>query len=787
MAVHSEKVRKPALGERGRKRSLSWRWFRLFLALLILTTVSVSAAVSGLLIYIGRLPPIEALENYSPPQVTRVVDRTGRVVVARFKRENRVVVELSEIPNLLIKAFLAAEDEHFYEHFGVDIPAVLRAIWADIRARKWVQGASTISLQLPRNIRATSRERKLKRKLRDLVLALQIEKRYSKDQILEFYLNQVYLGSGAYGVKAAARTYFGKDDLNDLTLAECALLAGLPRAPSLYSPLRHPDRALKRRNWVLRRMLEAGYIDREVYEKTRSEPVRLHPSPAARNRAPYFVEYLKRRLVRDPQFTLEALYRDGYVIRSTLDMRIQKICDEELRAGLREAELKWQKRKILRRALDENADEPPREGEVRLAEISAVTSDALSVRLAGYRGRVALPEKLPYYQPEKILAPGNLIDVRITRIDRAAGRFEGELFDTSPIQGAVVVLDAKKGEILALSGGYDFYDKDRNGQWNRAVQAERQVGSCFKPFVYALALEAGLTPASVFNDEPIRFPNGYVPKNYERTYFGPTTLQVALEHSRNVVTVLLYRYLLDTLGARALRQKLEAFDIVDNGSWKIDPSDVTVALGSLAITPLELAAAYTPFANRGVAFRPICVRSVSDADYRVVKKYRPAEKVLLSPTTAFQMVHMMRAVVLNGTGRPVARYFAECARREPGRAIPEICGKTGTTNDCTDAWFAGYTPDLVVVVYMGFDSPRSLGPQMTGSYVAAPTWCRIVDRILKTREKWQLRFAEPPGIEYADVDAETGLAVAEGRPVGGREILRHVPFKRGTVPRPEPR
>ncbi|KPL06952.1 hypothetical protein AMJ85_10015 [candidate division BRC1 bacterium SM23_51] len=758
------------------------RWFRLFLVLLILTTVGVSAAVSGLLAYLGTLPPIEALQDYSPPQVTRVVDRTGRVEIARFKRENRVVVALDEIPQVLIQAFLAAEDEHFYEHFGIDFRAVLRALLVNLRHRRIVEGASTIALQLPRNIQETTRERIWKRKLRDAVLALQIERRYSKDQILEFYLNQVYLGSGAYGVKAAARTYFNKDDLHDLALAECALLAGLPRAPSLYSPLRNRDRAKRRRDWVLGRMLDANHIDREVYEKTRREPVRLHPPQLERNRAPYFVEDLKQWLVRDPEFSHEALHRDGYVIRSTLDVQFQEICDEELRAGLREAELKWQQRKVLQLSEDERAHQAPRPGEIRLAEITAVASESLTVRLGGYRGAIALPERLPYYQPDKILISGNLIDVRVGHVDNAAGRFEGELFDTAPIQGAAVVLAARTGEILALSGGYDFYDAATNGQWNRATQAERQAGSCFKPFVYALALESGLTPASVFNDEPVRFPNGYAPKNYERTHFGPTTLEVALEHSRNVVTVLLYQHLLDALGARLVKEQIEAFDVVGRTSWRIAPSDVTVALGSLGITPLELATAYIPFVNQGVALEPICVREVTDADYRPLRRFRPAEKVLLSPATAFQLTHMLRAAVRDGTGRPVHRYFAEQSEREPKRLIPDIGGKTGTTNDCTDAWFAGFTPELVVVVYMGFDSPRTLGPQMTGSYVAAPTWCRIVDRILHTRKDWQRGFAEPPGIEYADVDAGTGLAVAKGQPGVSENVLRRVPFKRGEVP-----
>ena len=771
------------IGTKSNRRNPFRRWFRLFVILLILATIGVSVGVSGLLVYIGTLPPIEALENYSPPQVTRVVDQTGRVEIVTFKRENRVVVPLSEIPAILIKAFLAAEDEHFYKHFGVDFVAVLRALRTNLRTRKFTEGFSTITMQLPRNLQVTTRERKLKRKLRDIILALQIEKRYSKDQILEFYLNQVYLGSGAYGVKAAARTYFDKEELRDLTLAECALLAGLPRAPSLYSPLHNLEAATKRRNWVLRRLLEAGGIDREVCEKTRQEPIHMHPPAPERNLAPYFVEYLKSWIVQDPEFNYEALQSNGYVIRSTLDTRIQEICDEELRSGLREAELKWQQRKVLRLSEEGNAEEPPRQGETRLAEIVSVSSDSVMARLAGYSARIALHSPLPYYQPDKILVKGNLIDVRVNGVDRSKARFEGELLDRGPVQGAAIVLDARTGEILALNGGYDFYDAANNGQWNRAVQAQRQAGSTFKPFIYAIAMESGLTPATVFVDGPVQFANGYAPKNYERDYFGPTPLQVALEHSRNIVTVLLYQRLIEGLGARRVRDRILSFDAVGRGSWKIAPADLTVSLGSIGVTPLEMAAAYVPFVHQGIALQPICVREVTDMEYKPVRRFRPAEKLLLSPETAFQMVHMLRGAVVRGTGKPISRYFDECRQREPGRMIPEMGGKTGTTNDCTDAWFAGFTPEFIVVVYMGFDAPRTLGPQMTGSYVAAPTWCRITDRILQTRKTWQKSFAEPPGVEFADVDAATGQVLAHSE-AGAEGVLRRVPFKRTAVSTP---
>jgi len=742
-------------------RSHLRRWFRLLLVLLILTTIGVSIAVSGLLVYIGTLPPIEALENYSPPQITRVLDRTGEIEIATFKRENRAVVPLNDIPELLVKAFLAIEDDRFYEHFGIDFKAVVRSALTNLKRGRIVQGASTIELQLPRNIHVTSYKRTLKRKLRDVVLALQIEKRYSKDQILEFYLNQVYLGSGAYGVKAAAKTYFGKDDLRELTVAESAMLAGLARAPSLDSPLRSPDRALQRCSLVLNRMYETGVIDQDALEKALREPPQVRPPRVEYNRFPYFVEYMKSWLAQEPDFDYDSLQSRGYVIRSTLDTSMSTICQEELCTGLREAELKWQERKVLRLSEEGNAADPPQPGQLRLAEIKAVTSDSLTVRLAGYTATIALPKRLPYYQPEKILVPGNLIDVRVTTVTQAAASFEGEMFDREPVQGAAVVLDAKTGEVLALTGGYDFWDSASNGQWNRAVQAERQSGSCFKPFVYALALEAGLTPATVFDDRPVKFGNGYAPQNYERAFFGPTPLVVALQHSRNVVTVLLYEQLIGHFGARTARDRLLAFDIGAGPSWQIPTHDLSVALGSAAIAPLSMAAAYIPFLNHGVALKPTCVQEVADSDSSL-KRFRAAEKVVLSESAAQRMIYMLRSAVLYGTGAPIARYFENVRQHERDRVIPAMAGKTGTTNDCTDAWFTGFTPELIVAVYVGFDSPRTLGPQMTGSYVAAPIWCRIVDRILRTRKTWVASFDLPEDIE---ITSPTGPTAAQQPPL----------------------
>lgn len=761
--------------KRKRRRNPFRRWFRLFIFLLILMTVGVSAGVSGLLVYIGTLPPIEQLERYAPPQVTRVVDRTGRHEIATYKREYRVLAEINEVPDLLIKAFLASEDQNFYRHFGIDFKAVVRAIWINFQRGRMSQGFSTITLQLPRNIGETGRERALKRKLRDIVLALQIEKRYSKDQILMFYLNQVYLGNSAYGVKAAAKAYFNKEDLRDLTLSECAFLAGLPQKPHIYGNRNRPE-GRDRRDMILRRMKELGFIDPEVCDRTLREPLLFRsPESTERYAAPYFVSYLEKWLSDEAQITSEALRSKGYAIRSTMDVRMQRIVEEELTTGLIEVERKWHARKNMRLADAPELGAVPAAGEQRLAEIVAVTSPtaatsgSIEARVAGSAATVALPNPLPYYEPDRILSRGELVDVLVTDVDATRRRFQAVLFDTKPIQGAAIVMDARNGEILAMSGGTDFYNPSY-GWLNRAFQSQRQVGSCFKPLVFALGLDAGLSPSSRFDDRPIPFANGYIPRNYENRYFGPTTLLTALEHSRNVVTIQLYVYLLNRLGPSTVRARLRNFDMVGGRSWDFRATDVSTALGSLVMAPLELASAYTAFVNHGVAKEPIVATRITDLNYLPIRDFRADERVVIGEKAAYQMVYLMRSVIANGTGRPIAQYFANVRAKNRARRLPQMAGKTGTTDDCSDAWFAGYTPELVVVVFVGFETPRTLGPQMTGSYVAAPIWWKILDRILETNATWQMAFEPPAGMGPLDIYSEYERAVAE-ETAGGEETI----------------
>jgi penicillin-binding protein 1A len=754
------------------------KWLYLFLGVLSVCAILLTLGIGLLLGYIKELPPIEQLENYSPPQVTTIYDRTGTIEIGRFYRQKRIIARLkSDIPQNLVNAFIAIEDKRFYKHFGIDFVRTFKAVLVDIKRMRPAQGASTITQQLPRNLLPeVSRRKILGRKIKETLLAFQIEKHYSKEQILEFYLNQIYLGNGAYGVQAAARTFFDKD-VKDLTLAECATIAGITQLPERYSPLNNLNLATRRRNTTLRMMYEQGYITKEQYENAVAHPIVLHPPAPARNRAPYFVEYVRQELVKDPEFSNEDLYKKGYMIYTTLDAELQTIAEEELKQGLREIERQWQSKKYERFLEEEDryASAVPAPGQVRLAKIDEVHPDRMVVNLDNYVGTISLPETLPYFEPDNVIKPGKYVDIEIKGVDHNTNTFIGTLYDKKHIQGAMVVLDAHTGQILAMVGGEDFYDMENDGQWNRAVQAKRQPGSAFKPFFYACAFEMGFTPATVFMDEPLVFPDGYAPKNYENEFFGPTTLQEALEHSRNVVTIMLYQ----ALGEKRALSFVNRFDAADTQpEWQYpDQMGVSVCLGTLSMPLLSLAAAYIPFVNKGIAIQPLGVRKITDAADKVIKQFKPYERVVISPQTAYLVTSVLEGVIKRGTAYyPIGEYFED-------RRIPEIAGKTGTTNDCTDAWFIGYTPDLVVGVFVGFDRLRTLGPKMTGSVVAGPIWQRTLERALKTRENWNVQFDVPEDIVFEDICSKSGLIATEScRNAPDAFVFRKMAFKKGTQP-----
>jgi len=761
------------------RRSFFRRWLRGFIAVIAVMTLLFAAGIGILVGYIKSLPPIEQLERYSPPQSTVLFDRTGKNRIARFARQNRVVVPLNKMPPNLKKAFIAVEDKRFYNHFGVDFLRTVKALLINIKRRRRAQGASTITQQLPRNLlKSVSRKKILSRKIKETLLAFQIERRYSKDQILEFYMNQIYLGNGAYGVQAASRTFFNKD-VSNLSLAECAVLAGIPQLPARYSPINNKEASKRRRNIVLSLMYQQGKITRTQYVDAFTTPVRVTTPPPPPSKAPYFVEHVRRSLVKTKDLDNESLYKDGYVVYTTLDSDLQKIAHEELKKGLRKAEMLRQNHAIqygLTKERETFGTSPPQTGKKRLAKVARVFSDTMNVVLEGYYGAIALPAYLPYYQPLKILNPGQWVCVVPTNVYHDTKTFFGKLGDENRIQGAVVILDTHSGGILAMCGGEDFYDFKNSGQWNRATQGPgRQPGSAIKPLFFACALENGFTLASMFEDKEIVFSDGYSPKNYENRYFGFTTLEEALEHSRNVVTVLLYMALKPDRALPFVRR----FDILEDAyQWNL-ARDTTVCLGSLTATPLSLTAAYLPFVNKGVGIRPYGIIRVLSQDGKLVLEPRKIEREILLQETAAQITYALRGVIERGTAASVINH-------EPlSPEFPEVAGKTGTTNDYIDAWFIGYTPDLLIGVWVGFDKNISLGERMTGSRVAAPIWREIVLRAAALDQATaSAKFPSSENLVYIDICSKSGLlATSQCRNRQDTVVYENLPFKRGTEPR----
>lgn len=762
-------------------RGRSWRkWYITFLALVLMATVALSSGIGLFMAYVAGLPPIERLENYDPPEVSIVYDREGNHI-AQFSSERRQVVPVERIPPTLIQAFLAIEDARFYDHFGIDLRAIARSVVANRLAGRAAQGGSTITMQLPRNILETiGREKTIDRKVKEVLLALQIERRYSKDQILEFYLNQIFLGHHSFGVMAAAETYFSKT-LEDLTIAECAVLAGIPRAPSIYNPLSDRERCLARRNIVLGRMREMNWITKEDYQEAVSSPLSTAPSKnkpnVVQSEFPYFVDGLLRQLTGPYGLAEADLRTQGLSVNSTLDPIMQKIAEEELRKGLVRAEGMWNEKKPGR-YWDELKDYgSPRSGQIRLAKVTGVSGSRFDVQIEGYRGSIERPDPLHYFDAEAAFRMGKYIDVRLTSVDHDRGTFQAEPGDRTHLQGSVVILDAHTGATLAAVGGASFNDRNNRGEYNRAILGGRPTGSTIKPFFYAAALELGRQPNDVIYDEPVIYPTrpeDYKPKNYENAFFGPTTLIEGLEHSRNVVTVRMF----ESLGLnRALREVWRFDPSPDDMRWrdKLRP-ELSVCLGSSDMSPHELAAAYLAFVNGGIGRDPHWFTTILDQHGNVTTPPNFHEQIVLDPIAAYQALYMMRMVVERGSGkRTIGDVF-------PSPPYPPIGGKTGTTNNNTDAWFVGFTPDLVMVTHVAFDTLRPLGDMMTGSRVAGPIWADIYKRIHETRTTWKMHFDVPQGIERADICGATGKRVSEICASYSHDTYRGVPFRAGTAP-----
>ena len=743
----------------------------------------------------GRdLPAYAQLADYQPPITTRVHAGDGRLLT-EFAREPRVFVPVDAVPQRVIHAFIAAEDENFFDHPGVDPIAIARAALTNLRRfredRRPV-GASTITQQVAQ-IFLLSKEVSLARKIREAILSLRIERALSKERILELYLNEIYLGFGSYGVAAAALNYFDKP-LDELTIPEAAYLAALPKAPTNYHPLRRPEAAKDRRDWVVGRMLAEGYITEAEAEQARETPFRVRPRTETEVfHAAYFAEEVRRELAE--RYGSDSLYGGGLSVRTTLDPRMQEIAARVLRAGLESYDRRHGWRGPIAR-LDASApgweallSETPRPvglgGERRLAMVLAVSSEAAEIGFAdGGHGVIPMSElawarlrlegqrvgRAPQTAGD-VLAPGDVVAVEPREDPGVYG-----LHQPPDVEGALVALDPHTGRVLAMVGGYSF----AASEYNRATQALRQPGSSFKPIVYAAALEHGFTPASLVLDAPFVVDQGpglpkWKPANYSQRFYGPSTLRLGLEKSRNLMTVRLAQF----IGIDTVADYAAGLGVLDRM-----PEHLSMALGAGETTLMRLTAAYAMFVNGGHGITPSVIDRIQDRRGVTVFTHdnrecpdcgqvswtgQPAPQVAdvrprrLAESTAYQVVSMMEGAVQRGTGRIV---------RSVGRPL---AGKTGTTNDSFDAWFVGFAPDLAVGVFVGFDEPRTLGPNEQGASVAAPIFRDFMDEAL--RGEPAIPFRIPPSVRLVRVSLETG-ALAQ---FGDESVILEA-FRPGTEP-----
>lgn len=715
-----------------------------FLILLMAVLLGIPAGFT--LAHAIRVPMVKALENYQPAIITRVYDRNG-VSFAEYSIQKRIVVHKNEISPWLVNAIVATEDAEFFHHGGINPKAILRAALKDLIARKKVEGASTLTQQLAKQVFLTP-AKDFRRKINEAFLSVDIEKNFTKDQIFELYANQVYLGHGAYGVEAASRLYFGKH-AKDLTIPEAATIAGMIRAPMYYTPISHPDHALVRRNHVLHRLLDERYISRQQYLQALNTPIVLGTYKEESPRiGAYFSEEIRQYIEKSDKFGVENLYQRGLRVYSTLDLQLQQVAETALQRGLRLWDRRRGFRKPSRNLMAEGIDpaayrDPSWSSEAYVpdklypAVVMSVDRSGVNVRVG--HDTIALPPTSFAWtgrkSMESALKPGDLISIRQDEDSKTKTR-TWKLDQLPQVQGAVVILDVKTGEVRALVGGYDF----QISKFNRAIQSRRQTGSSFKPFVYGAAFEKGITPADTIFDEPVTLTIGnqsYSPKNYYGKYAGIVTIQRALELSINVPAVKTWMMI---GGDRVI-------DFAHRcGVTAEIPRYPSTSLGAAGISPIEMTGAYNVWANQGVYVKPRMVRKIVDQTDRVLEEQLPEISEATQAQVAYELAHVMRGTIDRGTA-----YDAHVLP-------PPLAGKTGTTNAYTDAWFIGFSPEYTVGVWVGYDDPsRSLGGGGTGAAVALPIWIDIFRQIDQRKLRTSRPdFDVPSGIVMVPMDLKTG-------------------------------
>jgi len=748
------------------------------------------AAVGGTVLIVGgaavwllsrNLPDIAALRSYQPSLVTRVYSDDNRQI-GQFFVERRVLTPLSKIPPRLIQAVIAVEDSRFYRHEGLDPIRIAKALFVDLISLEMREGASTITQQLARSLFLTQ-EKSLTRKAKEILLALKIEGVLSKDEILEMYLNQIYFGHGAYGVQAAAKTYFSKDAA-DLTLAEMAFVAGLPKAPSNYSPYFYPERAKGRQGVVLRRMLDEGFVAEPEFRQAYQEDLYFAKFQPQEEIAPYFLESLRQQLTAT--YGEELVYKGGLNVYTTLNIEMQKAAVEAVRDGLRAIDKRQGYRGPLGQGPVEAESRGPgasgrsaptlQVGDILEGTVVKVAAQQATVSVAGTTGVLALEDAAwarkrlrppdftttdirPTAALPELLAVGDRVLVRVKRRE-PSGAPALALEQEPVVEGALIAVDPKTGAIKSMVGGYDF----KRSEFNRALSARRQPGSAFKPIIYAAAIDRGLTPSTILVDSPIIFDDPVLqkiwkPTNYEDRFYGPITMREALTFSRNVATV----KLLEQIGIPT------AIDFARRvGIASPLARDLSLALGSSGVGLLELTSALAVFAAEGRRVEPVGLRSVTDHGGTVLAHYEPSPAPVVSRETAYVITNMLEEVVQSGTG---------VRAKTLGRPI---AGKTGTTNDFADAWFVGYAPNLAAGVWVGFDDRRSLGDREAGASVALPIWVAYMKAALSQLPVQA--FPIPNDIVFVKVDPKTGQRAAPGGPSSVEIFIRNT--EPTTVTRP---
>ena len=734
--------------------------------------------VSGYVFYLlARLPRVDRLADYKPPIVSQVFGDDGSLV-GEFYLERRIIVPVNKMPRKLIQAFVAAEDANFYSHKGIDYIGIMRAAIKNVISMRKKEGASTISQQVTKSMLLTP-EKKFSRKIKEAILAKRLEEKLTKDEILYLYLNQIYMGGGAYGVQAAAETYFGKN-VEELNLAEMAMLAGLPKAPNAYSPIKHLDRARERQSYVLERMVKEGYVTQAEADHAKQTTISIHPMKKVNNQqSAYFLEHLRIQL--ESKYGEDQLYKGGLKIYTTMNASMQRAAYESIRNGLKAVDKRQGYRGPIKylsemevdpfcAKVEEDIDTAvlktgetypgvvvgfdTQKGEaiVRVGERKGI----LSRKNMSWAGRVGMINS--YKKPEKgnrSLTLGSVIDVSVVspEIDKDGARFA--LDQVPEVQAALVAIDPRTGGLKAMVGGYDF----KKSQFNRAIQAKRNAGSAFKPIIYAAALEKGLTPATIIEDAEVEYPDGtgktWKPRNYDGIFRGPVTMREALTDSINIVSV----KIMEQIGAPYAAEFAQKMGF----SSRI-PANLALALGAASVSPMELTSAYTIFANQGLQFPSSIITKVTDNAGVILQQADPPVPVpVIAPETSYVITNLMQSVVASGTGHRASII---------GRPV---AGKTGTTNDAKDAWFIGYIPQLVTGVWVGYDQERSLGSSGSGGQASAPIWAEFMQKAVMSLPVED--FEAPENVAFVLINPVTGNLAREGTPGAVMEC-----FIKGTEP-----